>query len=398
MQGRKVQPCEKGLLADLLSLQPDGYIADQALQKLLSFGRQEVVLFGLGQPLGEDDLMVEHLLRHNVRALWPHLAACVESHTATQALEDERPQRPDVASWADLAKHRFRRHVLRRTPRATQALASRPWTVALGGGPSSIGLLRQRVGPAEAKVQELQVALAAQHDIVRLDVAVDETSPVHNVDRLEEFRHVETCLGLGQALLALQVCDEVTALEELHNHVKVILVMEGGQELHEPAVRGLCEDLALAVGALAQVLLSVPRLGHLLQGDVPAIITLPHEVHDSEGAFAKQADRFKVLRRPHLAHCAHEALLLCLVELQLLRALCFRHQRQAGLKDLCPQSSITLLLLNQLFLRLCREPEILGLGFGPAQPIVRVNLPHRQGQRLLRHLGSLRRGEMGTSG
>jgi hypothetical protein len=93
---------------------------------------------------------------------------------------------------------------------------------------------------AEAKVAERDVAVVVQQDVLRLEVAVHDVERVQVLEHEEELRAVEARVLLAEALLLLQVVEELAAVDQRKDEVQLLLALEAELERHdERAVHAL---------------------------------------------------------------------------------------------------------------------------------------------------------------
>mmetsp|Transcript_88216 Transcript_88216/g.222096 ORF Transcript_88216/g.222096 Transcript_88216/m.222096 type:complete len:204 (-) Transcript_88216:36-647(-) len=125
-----------------------------------------------------------------------------------------------------------------------------------------------------------------------------EATSVHGVQCFNQLRHVECGLLVREATLPLQLPDEVATLDELHDHIDILFVLEGREELHAPSAPGLRQCVTLSEGALYVVFLLVAGLVHLLQRIKFICSFAAAEGHGAEGALAEHLEDLEVVRVP----------------------------------------------------------------------------------------------------
>mmetsp|Transcript_23016 Transcript_23016/g.58156 ORF Transcript_23016/g.58156 Transcript_23016/m.58156 type:complete len:258 (+) Transcript_23016:1546-2319(+) len=144
------------------------------------------------------------------------------------------------------------------------------------------------------------MARAREADVVGLDVSMHEAEFVDVVQRLNQLGDVKTRLRFGEPLALAKERNQVAALEELHDHVEVVIVLEAGVQLHEVVcARGQRhEALALAHQPLQIVLLRERALLHLLHRIHFARVLVLHQAHHPEPALAQRFHHREIVRLP----------------------------------------------------------------------------------------------------
>ena len=71
------------------------------------------------------------------------------------------------------------------------------------------------------------MAIGVQNEIFGLDIAMHKSQLVDEVDGLEDLGDVEARPGLGEALVTVDVIEEVTAGAVIQEHEQIFLVREG---------------------------------------------------------------------------------------------------------------------------------------------------------------------------
>mmetsp|Transcript_97668 Transcript_97668/g.232487 ORF Transcript_97668/g.232487 Transcript_97668/m.232487 type:complete len:427 (+) Transcript_97668:425-1705(+) len=245
-------------------------------------------------------LVVDDLGLELLEGAAPVLGLREEGQTAGEALVRHDAKRPEVRGTAGSAEEHLWCHVLWSAAGGAQAVAA--WLLEEYALIPAIVLCLLNVllcvdWRAEPKVQKLEVPLGREHQVVGLQIAVDEATLMNGIDGLDELRHVKLCFVHRQLVLFLHVRKEVTTLHELHHQIDAGGVLESAEQVSEPHPIALHHGVPLVVG-LHVVLVAVVLLLDLLQGiNLTALVT--HQVHHSEGAFAKDPQRLKVLDRPH---------------------------------------------------------------------------------------------------
>ncbi|MNY02582.1 hypothetical protein D3C86_1351560 [compost metagenome] len=204
--------------------------------------------FELGRDLGVELARRGGRRVHDVEDR-PAQVARVEGGLEGEHLVDERPQREQVAAAVHQA-------------RVAELLGRDVGDGAEGGAGGGHG--RQvALDPRHAEVRELHGPGLGEHDVVGLDVAVDDPRLVRVVEgRADLDRDVHHLLDREGGLL-LQEVAEALALEQLHGHVVAIAVLavvvdrddvgmahaRGGHGLAPEALHGvLFLDLGQGVG------------------------------------------------------------------------------------------------------------------------------------------------------
>mmetsp|Transcript_8415 Transcript_8415/g.22375 ORF Transcript_8415/g.22375 Transcript_8415/m.22375 type:complete len:412 (+) Transcript_8415:62-1297(+) len=316
VERREVEALEEGLRADALGGQARAVLAEDAAKQVLCLRGDPPAHLAAGQLDLQDSL---EILDCTPQLLQPVLVSHVDlpRSASIEALESYDAQRPEVAGGAEPAFEVLRRHVRGSSSPGAEVVARplglvrqhRRANAGRGGhrrlresGPGVPDFLAVDPVPGQTEVQQLQVALRGKDHVVRLDVSVYEAGAVDDVQRLQEFGHVEAGLGHREPRLLVHVVKQISPLNELHNHVHVGSILESRNELHKPPALSLCQDLALAERPVDIVFLRVPLLLHLLQGVQWGIChghaCLPDEEHLSKGALPQRANGHEVARCP----------------------------------------------------------------------------------------------------
>lgn len=104
------------------------------------------------------------------------------------------------------------------------------------------------------------------HDVLGLDVPVEEFLGVHVVDGGQEVPDDEQRPVLAVPLLPLELGVELPLRAQLHQHVDVVVVVEAPVQLDDVRVAQVRLDLELVDEARQQLLLQDHLLGDDLQG------------------------------------------------------------------------------------------------------------------------------------
>mmetsp|Transcript_67468 Transcript_67468/g.147874 ORF Transcript_67468/g.147874 Transcript_67468/m.147874 type:complete len:246 (-) Transcript_67468:166-903(-) len=163
---------------------------------------------------------------------------------------------------------------------------------------------------AKTKVQELQMPLCGQHQIVRLQVTVDEARLMDGIDRLNQLCHIKLGFVDGEFILLLHVGKKIATLHELHDQVQIPGILEGAQEISKPKAKTLGHRVSFVV-CLHPILVAEVVLPDLLQGIDFLCPLTSNQVHHAKRTFAQDLQTGEVLYRPHPQICSL-ALFLCL--------------------------------------------------------------------------------------
>ena len=138
-----------------------------------------------------------------------------------------------------------------------------------------------------AEIGDLDLAVDAHEDVLRLDVAVDDVLAVEVAQGARHLGDVLRGLPLGEAVLAAQVLIQLTLGGELEDQEDPLAVVEVAEQLQDVGVPQVALDLDLAPHLLLHPALS--QLGlvqHLQRADEPAR-PLPRQVHTPELALSQ---------------------------------------------------------------------------------------------------------------
>jgi hypothetical protein len=141
----------------------------------------------------------------------------------------------------------------------------------------------------EPEVGDLEMAVAVEQQIFRLQVAVDDVVRVQVVQRERDLGGVELCDGVGEALGLAQQTKQLPALDKVHDHVQVLGVLEGAPQRDQERVLDLLQHAPLVVGVLDLLHLDHLRLLQHLDGVEARIVLGLDEVHAPEAAGAERA-------------------------------------------------------------------------------------------------------------
>ena len=139
------------------------------------------------------------------------------------------------AAVAALAFHLLRRDVVRR---------------AEGGGEVGIGEAARRGVAGDAEVDQLDVVVVVDHDVFRLQVAVDDAVGVDVVERLKNAEGDVDGAVMGNAALVENLAQKA-ALAPLHDHVDTRTLF-AAIDAHYVWVVKLFADAGLALEAVGE--------------------------------------------------------------------------------------------------------------------------------------------------
>ena len=117
---------------------------------------------------------------------------------------------------------------------AARCLQRRPWLVEV----------------AQSEVDDLQGLIVVDEQVLRFQVPVADAQLVNIVDARNELLEVLAGLLLLQLLVLHDEVEELTALDELHHEVEVLLRLNDLVDLHDVWMVQLLEDLDLSADAL----------------------------------------------------------------------------------------------------------------------------------------------------
>ena len=139
-------------------------------------------------------------------------------------------------------------------------------------------------GPGDAEVDQLGQAVGGEHDVRRLDVAMDDTRLVRRVERVadpgQEHRRV---VGAETALL-LHHLGEIAAIDEFGGDVHVMADPARAFERRDRRVAEPGEQLRLAFEALGDIVGRSRGRGHDFEGRDRAALQIVGAVDDAHAA------------------------------------------------------------------------------------------------------------------
>lgn len=119
----------------------------------------------------------------------------------------------------------------------------------------------------DAEVREPEVAVAVEDEVLGLDVAVDDALVVHVLQAEQQAGQEEPRLLFGKLPVLRDVVPEVAPVEQVHDEVEVLAVLEGVVHVHEERVLQRRQQLALVHHAAHGPLRDNSALEHLLHGE-----------------------------------------------------------------------------------------------------------------------------------
>ena len=138
---------------------------------------------------------------------------------------------------------------------------------------------------------------------------------VHSFHCHDGLSDVEPALLFREYVLFHQKSHQIPALQELHDKIQVLLILEGALELNDPIVLGESQDISLSPHMRHLVLVDHLGLFHLLNGDNLLGLLVSADAHLSEGT---TPDDLQGLEVTDSDLCARETEQFCLLVLYLL--------------------------------------------------------------------------------
>lgn len=209
-------------------------------------------------------------LRHNWRIL--------EGSFANEELVRQNAQTPQVNLFVVVVLRRARldhlgREVIQR---------------AAHGLPPVVGSM-----DAPAEIRDLDLAVDADQDVLRLDIPVDNMLAVQVSQRGSHLGNVLGGLPLGEAVRAAKMLIQLALAGELQDQKDTLAVVEVAEHLQDARMAQVALDLNLTTDlALDAAVLDLVLVKNL-QGADEAAGALPREVHSTKLALAKWLADFK---------------------------------------------------------------------------------------------------------
>jgi hypothetical protein len=176
-------------------------------------------------------------------------------------------------------------------------------------GPSNVGNLL-----GKSKIGNLEMSMSVQKQVLGLEITVDDVHAVEIVQCQCDFCSIEFGYRVGEALgrsvsristhsntyipmtyLRLsEQTEQLTTLDEIHNHVQVLGILECTPKGDQEGVLASLQHAALVIGVFHLL-----HLDHLLflqdlDGVEPLVMLALDQVHTAEGAGAQGALQGKV--------------------------------------------------------------------------------------------------------
>lgn len=141
----------------------------------------------------------------------------------------------------------------------------------------------------EAKVGDLEVAMAVEKQIFGLQVSIDNVHVMQVLKREDNLGSIKLGYRIGKALGLAQQTEELATLDKVHDHVKVLCVLESTPEGDEKGVLDTRQHAALVVSVLDLLHFDNLLLFEHLHGIVARIVARLHQVDTTKAAGAKGA-------------------------------------------------------------------------------------------------------------
>jgi len=84
--------------------------------------------------------------------------------------------------------------------------------------------LRDGQEPRQTKITNPQLAMACDKEVGRLDITVDDTMTVEEMEALEELFHKMLAVGMCQCLRGIDDAKEIT-IHQIHHQVQITLIL-----------------------------------------------------------------------------------------------------------------------------------------------------------------------------
>ena len=143
-----------------------------------------------------------------------------------------------------------------------------------------------------AEVCDLDAAILEHHDVVRLDVTVDNAAAVRVLERLCDLRGKMQRLAPVEHLLLLHILLERDAVDQLHNDIVHILGMGHVIDAHDVWMGHHGDGLRLGMEAAAELLVLRKLLLEYLDGDEAVQAVAARLVYDGHAAGADHLQYF----------------------------------------------------------------------------------------------------------
>ena len=158
----------------------------------------------------------------------------------------------------------------------------------LVGGGEGLGIRQLR----NAEVGHLDLPAAEQHDVLRLDVAVDNAAEMRVLQRAQDLDGIRDGLLDGESALALHVCLERDAVDVFHDDIFVFALDRNIKDLDDVGVREHENGFGFVDEALHRHLVRRKLLLEDLDGDgglFEQVIRLENHCHAADADQAFQA-------------------------------------------------------------------------------------------------------------
>lgn len=88
---------------------------------------------------------------------------------------------------------------------------------------------------AQPEICEFEVAILADQDIIRFDIAMYVVHFMHVLNGYNQLADVEPGLCLSEDVFFYEETEQVTSWHPLHCNIQVILILEGRFQLNQPS-------------------------------------------------------------------------------------------------------------------------------------------------------------------
>lgn len=106
-------------------------------------------------------------------------------------------------------------------------------------------LISLQSGFAEPEVCQPNVPFGIDKNVFGLDVTINDTLLVEVLKRQDEFSTIKFSAILVKASVLLEMVEQLTSVDELHDEVEMELVLERELELHNERMVKLLQDVTL---------------------------------------------------------------------------------------------------------------------------------------------------------